>query len=78
MQLKVLLFIDSTLYCVIAGQDFIRCRRIGLFLEDNILGGQDFAGGCSELYKDICLHKNDGVVPACVVCVTGSVNFFFY
>ena len=72
MQLKVLLFIDSTLYCVIAGQDFIRCWRTGLFLEDNVLGGQHFAGGCSELY--ICLHKSDGVVHACAVCVTGRVK----
>ena len=56
MQLKVLLFIDSTLYCVIAGQDFIRCRRIGFFLEDNILGGQDFAGGYSELYTSVCIR----------------------
>ena len=66
MQLKfLLLFIDSTLYCVIAGQDFIRCWRMGLFLEDNVLGGQDFTGGCSEL--DIYLCKNDGIVHACAV-----------
>ena len=73
MQLKfLLLFIDSTPYCVIAGQDFIRCWRMGLFLEDNVLGGQDFTGGCSELYIYLC--KNDGIVHACAVCVTGSVN----
>ena len=44
-------------------------------MEDNVLGGQDFTGGCSELY--ICLHKSDGVVHACAVCVTGSVIYLF-
>ena len=51
------------------------CWRMGLLLDsDSVHGRQDFAGGCSELYISLC--KNDGVVPACVVCVTGSVNFF--
>ena len=45
---------------------------MGLFLEDNVLGGQDFTGGCSELYIYLC--KNDGIVHACAACVTGSVN----
>ena len=43
------------------------CWRLGLLLEDSIHGGQDFAGGCSELYISLC--KNDGVVCACAVCV---------
>ena len=51
------------------------CWKLGLLLEDSIQGGQDFAGGCSELYISLC--KNDGVVCACAVCVTGSVDWFW-
>ena len=42
------------------------CWRLGFLLEDSVHGGQDFAGGCSELYISVC--KNDGVVCACAVC----------
>ena len=51
------------------------CWKLCLLLEDSIQGGQDFAGGCSELYISLC--KNDGVVCACAVCVTGSVDWFW-
>ena len=64
------------MYCVTAGQDFIRCWRMALFPEDNVLGGQDFAGGGSELHSYLC-KNDDGIVHACAVCVTGSVNRFW-